>query len=228
MVKWDRTVTWYDTHAETVIARTASIDFRETYQKVLHYIKPGGRILDVGSGSCRDAKAFEDLGYDVFAMDASKVLAEHGSKILSRPVIVRDFHEVREFAINDLVWANASLLHVPKVDLPGILQLLEHSLVTTGYLYFSLKKGSGEHDVDGKFYAFYDPDELVLILASVPKLTLVELWETADQQGRSDTTWINVLARVSEDTPEVAQSLLPDIPPSRWVLPSRWRLMRPT
>lgn len=51
----------------------------------------------------------------------------------------------------DAVWACASLLHVAKKQMPGILQLLPQALKKDGILYASFKYGDSERIKDSRF-----------------------------------------------------------------------------
>jgi ubiquinone/menaquinone biosynthesis C-methylase UbiE len=62
----------------------------------------------------------------------------------------------------DGAWASASLLHLPKPDLPAALGEISRVLVADGAFYASLKRGTTTSRTDdGRFFARYRPAELV-------------------------------------------------------------------
>ncbi|MCB6367322.1 SAM-dependent methyltransferase, partial [Intestinibacillus massiliensis] len=65
----DKTLEYYEQHALEFCENTINADMSNQYKMFLAYIPQGGLILDLGCGSGRDTKAFQELGYDVAAMD---------------------------------------------------------------------------------------------------------------------------------------------------------------
>ena len=59
----DDTLQYYNQHAKAYVDSTRDVEFSQTQDRFLHYLKPGARILDFGCGSGRDTKYFLDKGY---------------------------------------------------------------------------------------------------------------------------------------------------------------------
>jgi SAM-dependent methyltransferase len=94
----------------------------------------------------------------------------------------------------DGIWACASLLHVPMVELPNVLQRLSRALRSGGVLYASFKYGHGERDSGGRRFTDLDEAALSERLQWAPELTTIEIWVTADRRvGREAERWLNVL-----------------------------------
>ena len=70
---------------------TVGVNAQALYDHFLPLIPNGGRILDAGCGSGRDAKAFKDRGYIITAFDACAPLAEMASVLIQQPVTVTSF-----------------------------------------------------------------------------------------------------------------------------------------
>ena len=70
---------YYESNAERYAAETFSADMSEQYQRFLPLLKNGVKILDVGSGSGRDACYFQKQGYQVTALEPSKNLGRDGT-----------------------------------------------------------------------------------------------------------------------------------------------------
>ena len=73
---------YYESNAEHYAAETFSADMSEQYQSFLPLLKKRAKILDVGSGSGRDAYYFQRHGYEVTALEPSKNLCREIQEIL--------------------------------------------------------------------------------------------------------------------------------------------------
>ena len=90
------TLRYYEEHAEEYVRQTVGLDVGHLYEPFLQLVPRGGRILDAGCGSGRDAKAFREMGYGVVAIDASPAIAAAASRVAGIPVevITFDKHEI--------------------------------------------------------------------------------------------------------------------------------------
>lgn len=106
--------------------------------------KNPGKILDLGCGPGRDLVAFKAQGHTVIGLDATPAFVEM-AQASGCEVWQQSF-----FSLNlppetfDGIFANASLLHVPRGEIVGILKDLWHSLVTNGALVISMGRGDWE------------------------------------------------------------------------------------
>ncbi|MFC6477433.1 DEAD/DEAH box helicase family protein [Pseudomonas asuensis] len=157
-------------------------------------IPAGGYILDAGCGSGRDAKAFIQQGYQVSAFDASPALADLASDYLGQPVQVLRFSQFSEVYIYDGIWACASLLHVPQIEMPQALANLWRGLKPGGAFYCSFKLGRGEREQSGRRFTDADEEQLREWLATVDDVADIKIWHTRDQRPGRDEQWINLLA----------------------------------
>ena len=98
--------------------------FMISRSKFLIHVPAGGDILDAGCGSGRDALAFHRAGYRVTAFDASPEMCRMARQYTDLPVIQMTFQEMTWRSAFDGIWACASLLHVPQVELPDVLGTL--------------------------------------------------------------------------------------------------------
>lgn len=143
-IQKERTISYYNENAEAFCAGTRTADMSEMRGRFLRYVQPDGLILDAGCGSGRDSKYFLEHGYRVVAMDASEEICRLASEYLGQAVECRRFEEIAEKEIYDGIWACASLLHVPYVELPETIAKLGEALVDGGVLYASFKYGGEE------------------------------------------------------------------------------------
>lgn len=185
---------YYDTHAAAFFAETCDVDMEPLYARFLAHVQSGGRLLDAGCGSGRDTRAFLERGYAVTAFDASPTLAALASAHCGIEIEIRRFQEVEWSATFDGIWACASLLHVPLVELPDVLQRLACALRSGGVLYASFKYGTGEREHQGRRFTDLDEAGLAALVAEVQGLEILETWVTADRRpGREAELWLNTL-----------------------------------
>lgn len=112
-------------------------------------LRPGSRVLEIGSGSGRDADALEQAGLQVRRTDIARGFVELLRSAGHRADVVDPLTDdlsdpAAPGTPYDGVWADASLLHVRREDLPTVLTRLAGVTSDDGVLYASLKEGDGE------------------------------------------------------------------------------------
>jgi SAM-dependent methyltransferase len=187
-------VNYYNRNAEAYFAGTIHADVHDLRSKFLIHVRSGGDILDAGCGSGRDALAFRTAGYNVTAFDASAQMCRMARQYAQVQVIHMTFQEVMWRGAFDGIWACASLLHVPCVELSKVLRRLFHALRPSGVLYASFKHGSGERIVDGRHFTNMTELELGPLLKTIG-FSSAKYWITDDvRPGRTSEQWLNALA----------------------------------
>ena len=189
------TTEYYNAYARDFIEGTINVDTGTLRDRFLKYVPPGGEILDLGCGSGRDTKSFIDAGYKVEAIDASRELCVKASEFTGIKVRCMRFEELDETDRYDGVFACASLLHVPKEELLGVLERVHQSIKTQGVLYASFKYGDFSGERDGRY--FHDMNEVSVqeLFADISGFKVEELWQSHDVRRNKDAYWINVIAR---------------------------------
>jgi len=171
---------------EDVIAKTI-----ETYEKIAPYyekehIDPdfwlkkfqlfqkllkGKKVVEIGCGFGRDAELFVKNNFDYVGIDASKNML----KIAHKRVPKGKFLQMNFYNLDfpeetfDGFWAVASLLHVPKTDIAGILKSISKLVKHNGAGFITVKE---KRDVEEgvikqqryfgsieRYFAFYTKDE---------------------------------------------------------------------
>ena len=167
----------------------------EHYQRFLSTVPAGGRVLDAGCGSGRDAYAFKQLGFEVDAFDASAEMAKSASKLIGIDVQQNTFQEFKSEQVYDAIWAYASLLHVPYAELPLALNHLCAALKNGGTLFASFKLGDGEVTrEDGRRFSMMTEERFRHILQDVPALQLREARVTLSNKPYSpDEKWLTMI-----------------------------------
>jgi len=80
----------------------------------------------------------------------------------------------------DGVWACASLLHVPKDELVGVINRLKIAMLPKGILYISFKYGKFAGDRNGRFFTDLTEGEFDKIVDSVGGLTVQKTYIFGD------------------------------------------------
>ncbi len=189
------TTSFYDDNAEAYATRdrkppTARLD------AFLAALPEEARILELGCGGGQDCAYMLSRGFDVTPTDGSAELARQAEKLVGRPVKVMRFEELAAREEFDGIWAEASLLHVPRTDLPGILALIRNALKKGGIFHASFKAGTAEgHDGFGRYYNYPSSEWLqeLLVAGGWRNVTINE----ADGGGydKKPTRWLYLGAR---------------------------------
>ena len=113
----DKTLDYYNQNAETFVANTVSVDFKQTQDKFINRLETGNYILDFGCGSGRDTKYFLEAGLRVDAIDGSKELCKIASEYTGIEVKRMLFQELDIDSKYDGIWACSSIVFmVPDTD----------------------------------------------------------------------------------------------------------------
>ena len=187
------TIKYYDKNADVFVAQTVKADVTGLYVPFLSKLPEGARILDAGSGSGRDTKAFRDMGHDVVAIDASEEMVKATRRLSFGPAIHSTFLNYANDDQFDGIWACASLLHVPGADLPKTLDHLSGLLKSGGWMFASFKVGDGELIRNGRFFNDMDVGRLDAAVDPICGLSVVNTWETDDVRPERCEQWLNAL-----------------------------------
>jgi 2-polyprenyl-3-methyl-5-hydroxy-6-metoxy-1,4-benzoquinol methylase len=147
-MRGDDTVRAYDLDAASYAASSARMpdSVRADIEEFVALVGAGARVLEIGSGGGRDALVMEELGLVVRRTDITPafvtLLREQGHDCDLLDPRVDDLSSAE--GPYDAVWANASLLHVARADLPAVLSRLAAVTRDGGLLRISLKEGDGE------------------------------------------------------------------------------------
>ena len=187
---------FYDANAQAFFDRSVEADMARGHEEFTALVRPGGRVLDAGCGSGRDALAFHRLGFDVTAMEASPALAALARAHTGLPVEVMTFAQVAWRDRFDGIWACASLLHVPRADLAATVTRLRDALSVDGVLWMSFKYGTQERQVGDRRFTDLDEAGGRALLADVGALTLISQHVTQDVRAdHGGERWLSLLAR---------------------------------
>ncbi len=155
-----RTLAHYHQRAEEFRKGTCDHDVTQNIAALLRHLR--GQvpftILDFGCGPGRDLQAFALSGHRVVGVEGAPALAEMARSHGGCEVWQQDFLRLElPDACFDGVFANASLFHVPRQELPRVLRQLHATLKPDGVLFSSNPRGDNQESINGERYgAYYD------------------------------------------------------------------------
>ena len=188
------TLTYYNENAAAFAAGTVDVEFTQIQDLFLGCLPKGAKILDFGCGSGRDTKYFLSKGYEVDAVDGSSELCKIAGDYTGIPVRQMLFEELDEQETYAGIWACASILHVKKENLPGVLKRIANAAKKNGTVYVSFKYGDFEGMKDGRYFTYLTEESFGELLGEIPELVIEKLWVSGDvRAGRGDEKWLNVI-----------------------------------
>lgn len=155
------TISVYEARASDYARVTADSAADPLLARFIAAMPAGARVLDLGSGPGIAAAKMAARGLDVVACDASPAMVAAADRRLPGKVLLRSFETFPTEPGFQGIWANFSLLHAPRADMPRHLARIRSALLSGGLVHVALKRGTGEaRDRLGRFYSYYEPDEL--------------------------------------------------------------------
>ena len=155
-----RTLAHYDQRAESFREGTRDHDVSQNVDALLRHIEgvPPFAILDLGCGPGRDLAGFRRLGHAPVGVEGAPRLAAMARSHSGCEVWEQDFLALELPAVRfDGIFANASLFHVPRAELPRVLRELHAALKPRGVLFSSNPRGHNEEGWNaGRYGAWHD------------------------------------------------------------------------
>ena len=189
------TLAFYGREAAAYAARSRRAE-NAVLSEFLLQLRPGADVLDLGCGGGQDAQAIKQAGFRLTASDGSPELAAQAERRIGQPVRVQLFEALDDVEAFDAVWANASLLHVPKRSLAGIFAAILRALKPDGLFYASFKSGGVEgRDGLGRYYNHPSKDELAAALPAPGWRDLTVRDSEGPGYDGVVTSWLFVAAR---------------------------------
>jgi SAM-dependent methyltransferase len=147
-------------------------------------------ILDFGCGPGRDLRAFTDLGHVVVGLEGSEKFAlmarEQGYQVWRQNFLELELPDNRF----DGVFANASLFHVPSLELPRVLLEIKATLKPGGVLFSSNPRGdNSEGWHNGRYGAYHDLEAWRSFMADAGFLELTHYYRPAGLP-REEQNWL--------------------------------------
>jgi len=192
-----KTLEHYNARAADFWEGTRGHDVTQNIEALLRSIRglPPFRILDLGCGPGRDLAAFRDLGHHAIGLEGSPQFATMAREHSGCEVWLQDFLSLalppRHF---DGIFANASLFHVPRQELPRVLGELHAALKPGGVLFASNPHGNNEEGWNrGRYGAYHDLEAWRAFLTAAAFTELEHYYRPPglpiDQQPWLATVW---------------------------------------
>ena len=151
------TIAHYENNAESFRVGTKDHDVSQNIAAFLGALPKDKKldILDFGCGPGRDVNVFKEMGHRPTGLDGSKEFCKMTQQLSNCPILNQRFlHLELEDNSFDGIFANASLFHVPSLELPRVLRELHSSLRKGGILFSSNPRGNAE-GWQGQRYGHY-------------------------------------------------------------------------
>ncbi len=152
------TIGHYDRSADDFWTGTRDHDVSQNYNAFLTAMEDVAAlsILDLGCGPGRDLRHFCSLGHDAVGLDGSTEFVSMARAYSGCEVLHQDFLEMDlpqdQF---DGVFANASLFHVPRQEMPRVLLELHRTIKSRGILFCSNPRGDNQEGMSGGRYSCF-------------------------------------------------------------------------
>ncbi len=167
-------------------------------------LQQGDTVLDVGCGGGTKSKYLLEHGLRVTGIDFSEKLLEIARKEnKDGEFILMDMYDVKDLHTTfNGIFAQASLLHIPKKDFTTIVSLLVSQLQQDGLLYIAVKISSGKNTQEEikeenkyghtytRFFSYYSMDELI---DAYKKSGLEVVYTSSNQTGNKE--WLQIIGR---------------------------------
>ncbi|MGE7391095.1 class I SAM-dependent methyltransferase [Streptomyces sp. NPDC004126] len=138
----------YAEAADALAEQYESVGFEDVHTGVLHLLPPpGARVLDIGSGTGRDAAALAALGHTVVAVEPTAELRAHARRIHRTDTItwlddsLPDLTEPDRRGPYDLVVVSAVWMHLTATERERSMARVAALLAPGGLLLLSLRHG---------------------------------------------------------------------------------------
>jgi SAM-dependent methyltransferase len=122
-------------------------------------------VLDLGCGPANASAFMREAGLVPDPVDASAGMVRLANERYGIGARLATFDDIGGVAEYDGVWANFSLLHAARGDLPRYIAALHRALKPGGIFHIGMKTGTGEaRDGIDRLYTYVGRDELTGLL----------------------------------------------------------------
>ena len=168
-----KTIDFYNDQADIFEEKTRTLQKPAWMERFASLLPPHGKMLDLGCAYGRDVKTYHDMGFEVVGVDGSEVMIEKAKKLV--PECEFSVGDVRSIELEpeslDGIWASAIFVHIPKKDMPALIERLYRALKSGGKLYAAVYVGDGEGmEADeryagaAKYYTYFSTEEFRKLL----------------------------------------------------------------
>lgn len=202
-MNYDDIVSNYDSKVGELTARYESLQFESVHRPLIPHIPTGAAaILDIGSGSGRDAAWFAEHGHDVIAAEPSESMLAEAKVLHPSPRIqwlqdsLPDLRRTMRLGLTfDFILLSAVWMHIAPADRARVFRKLSTLLKPGGTIAITLRHGK-HHIADST----YPVSSLELEQLAIQRgLTFSLLAPSEDQLKQPGVKWETVLLKFPED-----------------------------
>ena len=194
------TIGHYEDNAESFRIGTKDHDVSQNIAAFLGALPKGKQldILDFGCGPGRDLNVFKQMGHRPTGLDGSKEFCKMTQKLSKFPILHQKFlHLELEDNSFDGVFANASLFHVPSLELSRVLKEIHSALRKGGILFSSNPRGSAE-GWQGQRYGHYMEFEESEIYLKKNGFKILDHYYRPSGKPRELQPWLAIVSQRQE------------------------------
>lgn len=201
------TLDYYERNAANLTERYETADVAQIHARLRRAFAPGARLLELGSGSGRDAAAMLASGYQVTITDGSEAMLQQAARghpeLAGRAILHRcpDPLPYDEGSF-DGVYALAMLMHLVPAQIEATMAEVARILRPGGRFFFSVPFRrddivADDRDANGRLFTNLPPDEWNAMGARCG-LAQQESFESPDGLGREGMRWVSVVLEKAE------------------------------
>lgn len=191
-----KTLAVYNAKAADYAALTESEARDKQLAAFIADMPPGGHVLDLGCGPGQSAAEMARHGLKVTATDASAEMVALAAAREGVNAHVATFDDIAGEALYDGIWANFSLLHAPREDMPRHLSAIARALKPGGRFHIGIKTGTGsKRDPLGRLYTYYTEPELTGLLQGAGLTPFAANRGTSKGLDGVEAGWLTLAAR---------------------------------
>jgi len=193
-----KTIATYDAKADEYADLPGNDGPDADLQAFLDLMPAGAHVLDLGCGPAHASAYMRDAGLVPDPVDASPGMVTLANTRHAIGARLGTFDDIASTALYDGVWANFSLLHAPRLDLPRHLARLAQALKPGGIFHIGMKTGAGEkRDRIDRLYTYVTQAELAELLTDAGLTVIAQ--RTGEGKGLDGTMAPFVTMRARKD-----------------------------
>lgn len=185
----DDTVSTYSAHVKEYLEDTiqeASNEVAAWLDSALSHVDTSAKILELGSGTGKDARYVESKGYAVERTDAAEGFVDYLQSQGYKARMLNALNDEYGTGYN-LIFADAVMLHFNREQFLAVLHNVSNALAPNGYFAFSVKQGNGYEETTRKlngprFFSYWQAGDLEEMLKAA-RFKIVENVEGSDYRA---------------------------------------------
>jgi len=188
------TLKYYDENADLLNTKYNAIDFSKIQKSISIYLIGAKKVLEIGSGSGRDANYLTANGFDIIGLDGSEKMIENAienypklrGKII-HAILPEGFPKFENKF--DGFYSIGTLMHFNEEELTSTLSHIYNSLSPKSPVYVSVS--NIRKSIDDRFFIAFDKEDWIRKFED-NNFVINEILENTDSSGR-DIVWYSFL-----------------------------------